>query len=48
MGVLDTGERIYIHDGGWYCLHSLDDEHGCLEPAVDQIRSHKEAESDGE
>lgn len=41
MGVLDTGERIYLHERG-YCLRSLDDEHGLLAPAVDQIQAHVE------
>lgn len=41
MGVLDTGDRVYIH-GSSFCYAPLDDDDGLLQPAVDQIRSQKE------
>jgi len=44
MGVLDSGDRVYIHGSG-FCYARLEDEHGLLTPAVDQIRAHKEAGS---
>jgi hypothetical protein len=43
MGVLDSGDRVYIH-GSSYCYARLEDEHGLLAPAVDQIRAHKGAD----
>lgn len=46
MGVLNTNERVYLHEEG-YCLHSLDDENGFLRSAVDQIKAHMEDLDDG-
>lgn len=45
MGVLDSGDRVYLH-GSSFCYAPLQDNTGRLRPAVDQIQSHKEAESD--
>lgn len=45
MGVLDNGDLIFLH-GSSYCLDEHDDPHGVLEPAVDQIYAHKEADRD--
>lgn len=39
MGVLDSGERVYLH-GSSYCLADLDDRTGLLGPAVDQISAY--------
>lgn len=44
MGVLDNGDMIYLH-GTAHCLLEMNDPHGVLGPAVDQLEAHKEADS---